>query len=69
ERDPGRYLGPGVYFHDVFVAGRGSVVRFVLQIDIWEDGIWRPVIRCDTSHGEAHLDEITPEGKTYIRSG
>ncbi|MGN6485421.1 MAG: DUF7718 family protein [Thermomicrobiales bacterium] len=65
DRHTGRYLAPDVFFHKRFIAERGHLVGFALQIDVWEDDRWCPVIRCDSSHGEAHIDEIDPEGKTF----
>lgn len=41
------------------------MIGFVLQIEIYEDGIWYPVIRYDTAHGEAHIDYIDPCGREY----
>jgi hypothetical protein len=68
DRDTGKYLAPNVYFHKRFIADRGHIQSFVLQIQVWEDDEWHSVIRCDSSHGQAHIDEIDPEGRTFSKT-
>lgn len=43
---------------------RGNVRRFTVQLEHYLDR-WRPVVRYDNAHGEAHIDYINPEGVTY----
>ena len=43
---------------------RGNVTQFTLQLELYLD-IWRPVVRYDSAHQEAHIDYITPKGVTY----
>lgn len=43
---------------------RGNVRRFTVQLELYLDR-WRPVVRYDNAHGEAHIDYINPEGVTY----
>lgn len=42
---------------------RGNVVHFTVQLEIWIDN-WEPVVRYDSTHGEAHIDYINPKGVT-----
>ncbi|MGN6033598.1 MAG: DUF7718 family protein [Thermomicrobiales bacterium] len=65
DRNLGFALSRDVYYHRRLIAERGEVRSFTLQIDIWEDGKWHTIVRCDSSHGEAHIDFIDPEGRTY----
>lgn len=42
---------------------RGNdVLWFVLQYETLVDDQWRPAVRYDTSHGEAHRDTYDPSG-------
>ena len=68
DRNAGIYLAPNVFFHKRFIAERGHIQSFVLQIQVWEDGRWHSVLRCDSSHGEAHIDEIDPSGRTFHKT-
>lgn len=68
ERDVGRHLAPDVFLQNVFHVERGRMVRFTLQIEVLDEGRWHPVIRCDTVHGEAHLDYLTPDGEEYNKT-
>lgn len=68
DRNLGVQLAPNVFFHKRIVADHGRIQSFVLQIQIWENGQWNTVIRCDSSHGQAHIDEIDPEGKTFRKT-
>lgn len=40
-----------------------NIVAFMLQDETLLDGTWRPVLRYDTSHGEAHRDTYDPSGE------
>jgi len=44
---------------------RRFVEVFTLQLEVLVDGEWMPVVRCDTAHGEAHVDHLRPDGVTY----
>lgn len=65
ERDAGRQLSRDAYLQDTFAVDRGDVIWFTLQLEVFDEGEWRPVLRCDTAHNEAHLDYINPQGETY----
>jgi hypothetical protein len=43
---------------------RGTVVAFVVQLEVELRGVWVPVIRYDMAHGQAHIDVYeTPRRK------
>ena len=35
---------------------QGTVVAFVVQLEVCVEGKWRPVVRYDTAHGVSHID-------------
>lgn len=39
------------------------MVRFMVQYETLLGSTWRPVVRFDTSHGEAHRDTYDPSGE------
>lgn len=41
---------------------RGQVIEFMMQYETWINGEWRPVVRCDSAHGQAHRDLLDPRG-------
>ena len=43
---------------------KGRVISFSIQLEIWVNGKWCPVIRYDTTHGFAHRDFIHPNGRS-----
>jgi hypothetical protein len=43
----------------------GAVLLFTLQLEIWLNDRWLPIVRYDTAHGEAHIDYLNPTGTTY----
>ncbi|MGC4105686.1 MAG: hypothetical protein QM753_04920 [Thermomicrobiales bacterium] len=65
ERDGSFFLEPDVYLFTTFVIVRGEMTEFVAQVEVHRDGVWHPIIRYDTAHGEAHIDYINPGGRTY----
>jgi len=44
---------------------RGNVDRFTVQLEIWLEEQWSPVVRYDNAHEEAHIDYVNPKGVTY----
>ncbi len=42
---------------------KGKVERFVVQLEIEYEGIWKEVIRYDCAHGFAHRDAYSLQGK------
>lgn len=65
EHDAGYYLSPTVFLQNVFAIVRGDMIWFTIQLEVYDEGTWHPVLRCDTAHNEAHLDYINPQGETY----
>lgn len=67
ERDFTRRLdGDSTGHHRIrvrFTNDGNVVVLFTVQYETLLDGIWRPVVRYDTSHGEAHRDTYDPSGR------
>jgi hypothetical protein len=41
---------------------RGQVTAFTLQLEIYADGRWRPVVRYDSAHGQPHRDLLDGDG-------
>ena len=41
-----------------------TVVDYVVQYEALIDGVYRPIIRCDGSHGQPHCDILNWEGAT-----
>lgn len=42
---------------------RGRVTDFTAQLELWIDDRWRPVVRYDTAHGQAHRDTLDWDGR------
>lgn len=47
-----------------FWTDRGRVTMFVVQLEAWHQGRWKPVRRCDTAHGQPHIDVLNAQGHT-----
>ena len=45
-----------------FKTGRGKVVQFVVQLELFQEDAWKPIMRYDTGHGFAHRDRYLPDG-------
>jgi hypothetical protein len=43
---------------------RQQVTEFVVQLELFIDGKWKPIVRYDTAHGFAHRDTFHCGGKT-----
>ena len=41
----------------------GKVVEFVVQLEVEDRGIWKPIIRYDSAHGFAHIDRYNLKGR------
>jgi hypothetical protein len=42
---------------------QGKVIEsYTVQLEIWHDDDWRPVVRFDNAHGFCHCDTIHPDG-------
>jgi hypothetical protein len=44
--------------------GAGKVVKFVVQLEVKSEGLWKPVLRYDCSHDYAHKDCYNLKGKS-----
>ena len=42
---------------------KGKVIEFVVQLELYQDGSWKPVVRYDNAHGFAHRDVLDPKGR------
>lgn len=38
------------------------VLRFTVQLEIFHQGQWRPIVRYDNAHGFCHRDTLHPDG-------
>lgn len=65
EIDAGFPITENIYLQRIFALDRGDMVWFTVQLEIYDEGQWHPVLRCDTAHHEAHLDYIDPQGENY----
>jgi hypothetical protein len=49
-----------------------SIVEFTVQLEIQNQGRWRPAVRFDNAHGFCHRDDLHPDGsqeKTVLFAG
>jgi hypothetical protein len=51
-----------VRYRTRFRIEKGQVLEFVVQLEYRVGGEWRPVVRYDTAHGQAHCDAYAPDG-------
>lgn len=42
---------------------RGKVIRFMVQLEVFVQGTWKPVVRYDCAHGYAHCDRFNLRGE------
>jgi hypothetical protein len=42
---------------------KGKVVKFMVQLEVTHEGIWKEVVRYDCTHGFAHRDAYHLSGK------
>lgn len=47
---------------------RGRVTHFTVQYETRLEGTWRPVVRCDTAHGQAHIDYLDRHGTKIAKT-
>lgn len=59
-----RPLGHNVRKRHPHVHSRGSITRFVVQLELFYNGEWRPVVRYDTAHGYVHVNVCHASGET-----
>jgi len=41
----------------------GKVIRFSVQLEVYENNTWRVVLRYDSAHGFAHIDKYFIDGR------
>ena len=42
---------------------KGKVLKFVIQLEVHVQGVWKGVVRYDTAHGFAHVDRFNIKGR------
>ncbi len=47
---------------------KGTVVTFVVQLEVLCDGKWCPVVRYDSAHGFSHIDWFRRSGESRKES-
>jgi hypothetical protein len=57
-----RDLDVDVRYRVGFATEQGTVLEFVVQLEVAVAGGWRPVVRYDTAHGFPHCDRYEPDG-------
>jgi hypothetical protein len=40
-----------------------QIIRFMVQLEVYVRGEWKPIVRYDTAHGFAHRDTCHGDGK------
>ncbi len=45
-----------------YVKDRGRILRFVVQLEMFIDQVWTPIVRYDNAHHFIHRDDIKPDG-------
>jgi hypothetical protein len=49
-----------------------QILDYTVQLEVWHQGRWQPVVRYDNAHGFCHCDTLHPDGsqdKTPIYRG
>jgi hypothetical protein len=62
QREFTRNLASGETVRLAFDLDHGQVTSFLVQLECWIEGRWRPVVRYDTAHGQAHRDLLDWSG-------
>ncbi|MGI8406615.1 MAG: DUF7718 family protein [Thermomicrobiales bacterium] len=44
---------------------RSQILVFTAQLECYIGEVWRPIVRYDTAHGQAHIDLLNPKGVEY----
>jgi hypothetical protein len=53
----------GIEIRIGFDTDLGRVIAFTVQLECWIDGEWRPAMRYDTAHDQAHRDTLDWTGR------
>jgi len=44
------------------VSKGGEIVEFRIQLEVFANDVWYPIVRYDTAHGKPHRDILAPDG-------
>ena len=58
----------GVSVRVAFDRDRGRKTDFLVQLEVLVEGRWRPVVRYDTAHGQAHRDLLAWNGRVVEKT-
>jgi hypothetical protein len=45
-------------------SSEGRIIGFVVQLEVFDEGRWRVVIRYDSAHGFSHIDRYHRDGRS-----
>ncbi len=45
-----------------YIKDRGRILRFVVQLEVFVDERWAPIVRYDNAHQFVHCDDLRPDG-------
>jgi hypothetical protein len=57
-------LGENARKRHVHETSQGTVVTFMVQLEVFLEGAWRPVVRYDSAHGYSHIDYYRRSGES-----
>lgn len=61
-------LGENARKRHVHETSQGTVVTFMVQLEVFLEDTWRPVIRYDSAHGYSHIDYYKRSGESRKES-
>lgn len=56
-------LGEGARKRHCHESDKGMLANFVVQLEVFAEGCWNPVIRYDSAHGFPHIDRYSRDGR------
>jgi hypothetical protein len=62
-----RFLVSGDTIRVRYSHEHGRVVAFMVQLECWVEGDWKPVVRYDTAHGWPHRDTLDWAGHVVAK--
>ena len=39
-----------------------NIIQYTAQLELFHEGVWKPIVRYDNAHGFCHRDNIHPDG-------
>lgn len=63
EKTYARTLGDRARKRHFHKTDRGTVINFMVQLEVEANGTWRPVIRYDCAHDFSHIDRYNVRGE------